>query len=200
MLKKIFDKLLGKNHSGELVIVRLNDKIMPIGRGDIYEDPLDKFLRANKYGEVTGGGTMQAKTGEIEFCDLEILIYQNQNIELIIDEIITLLETQGAPKGSSLTISKISKEIPLGKAEGLAIYLDGVNLPAHIYSECDSNDVLHELGNLIGDSGNVPRYWQGETETAFYFYGEAFEKMNRAISEFVHAYPLCKGARIVQIA
>lgn len=201
MLKNILNKLLGKqNNSGESVIVRLNDKVMPIDRGEVYEDPLDELLRINKYGEVTGGGTMQAKTGEIEFCDLEVLIYKNQNLESVTAEIIKLLESHGAPKGSFLTIDKSSEVIPFGKAEGLAIYLDGVNLPENVYKECDSTEVLLKLGTLMGDSGNILRYWQGETETALYFYGESFEKMKHAIAEFIKEYPLCQGARVIQIA
>lgn len=202
MLEKLFRKLLGEKQktNGEFVIAQLNDRIMPIYRGDVYEDPLDEFLRASRYGEITGGGTMQAKTGEIEFCDLEILIYSNQNKELVVNEIINFLESHGAPKGSLLTIENTSEQISFGKKEGIAIYLDGINLPENVYRECDSNYALHELSVLIGDSGDVLRYWQGETETALYFYGESFEKMSDAISEFVKAYPLCRGARIVQIA
>ncbi|MFV0341826.1 MAG: hypothetical protein ACK5JH_02890 [Anaerocolumna sp.] len=197
----MFKRLFTRNKvTGELIMVRINDKIMPIDRGEIYEDPLDEFLRSNKYGEVTGGGTMQLESGEIEFCDLEVMISPNKDKELVINEIITLLESQGAPKGSLLSIEKTSDQILFGKREGLAIYLDGINLPTIVYEECDSNYVLHELGVLIGDSGTVQRHWQGETETALYFYGESFEKMNNAISEFIKTYPLCEGARVVQIA
>ena len=45
---------------------------MPIDRGEIYEDPLDELLKAENIGEVSGGGTMQKKSGEIEYCDIEI--------------------------------------------------------------------------------------------------------------------------------
>lgn len=184
----------------DLMIARLNDKIMPIDRGIIYEDPLDQLLRAHKYGEVTGGGTKQTETGEIAYCDLEILIYKNKYPELITDTIIKLLESQGAPKGSSLAVGQTPQAITFGKSEGLAIYLDGVSLPDNVYKECDINDVLRELRALTGDNGNIFRYWQGEAETALYFYGESFDKMARAIAAFVKAYPLCQGARIEQIA
>lgn len=197
MFKNLFSK---KKVTDEYIIAQLNDKIMPIDRSEIYEEPLDEYLHANNYGEVTGGGTMQYKTGEIEFGDLEILINYNQNRENIINEIIKLLEFQGAPKGSFVRIEKLSKEISFGKKEGLAIYLDGVNLPSNVYEECDINYVLHELSELVGDSGNIQRYWEGENETALYFYGESFEEMYHAISDFVKTYPLCQGARVVQIA
>jgi hypothetical protein len=44
------------------------------------------------------------------------------------------------------------------------------------------------------------RYWQGDIESALYFYGESYKQMSYAISDFVKKYPLCQGARIVQIA
>ncbi len=36
----------------------VNDKIMPIDRGEIYEDPLEKLLKANGIGEVTASGNV----------------------------------------------------------------------------------------------------------------------------------------------
>jgi hypothetical protein len=84
---EILKKLFGSNEEkeqtpqGSFIVIQLNEKIMPIDRGEIYEDPLDEFLQRNLYGEVTGGGTMQAKSGEIEFCDMEVLIYEGNDIK-----------------------------------------------------------------------------------------------------------------------
>lgn len=33
--------------TGDLLIIQLNDKIMPIDRGEFYEEPLEDFLIAN---------------------------------------------------------------------------------------------------------------------------------------------------------
>lgn len=206
MLKKLFKKLFGGSdaqseaESGLFIIAQLNDKVMPIYRGEFYEDPLNDFLQKEGYGEITGGGTMQAESGEIKFCDIEILIYKDQDINKITSEIIRFLEELGVPKGSFLTVEETNEQIPFGKAEGLAIYLDGVNLPDNVYKECNSNFVLSELSRLVGYNGKIPRYWEGRTGTALYFYGESFSNMNHAISEFVSTYPLCERARIIQIA
>jgi hypothetical protein len=186
--------------SGSFIIAQLNDKIMPIDRGDFYEDPLDEFLRNNKYGEVTGGGTMQAQNGEIIFCNIEMLIYEGNDINNTIEVIIEKLEGWGAPKSSQISIEKTGEQIEFGKMEGLAIYLDGVSLPEHVYKEYDSNFVLSELSRLVGNDGKVQRYWQGETETALYFYGESFDSINTVILDFINKYPLCQGARVVRIA
>ncbi|MDP4145455.1 MAG: hypothetical protein Q8936_13380 [Bacillota bacterium] len=206
MFNKILKKFLGSNEEeeqisqGSFMVIQLNEKIMPIDRGEIYQDPLGEYLRVNAYGEVAGGGTMQAKSGEIEFCDIEILVYEGNDIKKIITEIISKLEIWGSPKGSHIKIEDTEEEITFGRKEGLAIYLDGVNLPENVYRECDSNFVLSEISRLIGYKGEVERYWQGERETALYFYGDSFIEMRAAILGFVNTYPLCQNSRIVQIA
>ena len=43
-----------------MVIVRLNARLQPLHRGEWFEDPLAEALEKKTYGEVTGGGTMQA--------------------------------------------------------------------------------------------------------------------------------------------
>ncbi|WP_373231358.1 hypothetical protein [Cohnella sp.] len=178
----------------------MNDKIMPIDRGEFYEDPLDDFLQTNNYGEITGGGTMQAQSGEIGYCDIEILIYNGNDYRKVIGDIANILEDLGAPKGSHITIENTKEQITFGKKEGIAIYLDGINLPNSVYEQSDSNVVLEELSKLISYDGDVQRYWQGNTETALYFYGDSFDEMKNAISEFISTYPLCQNARIFQIA
>ncbi|RXG11448.1 hypothetical protein DSM03_11162 [Leeuwenhoekiella aestuarii] len=59
-IKKLFGKRK-KDNVRNFILATLNDKIMPLDRGEIDEDPLEEFLKANGIGEVTGGGTMQLK-------------------------------------------------------------------------------------------------------------------------------------------
>ena len=199
-------KLLGISKAEEnrpienFIVATLNDKVMPIDRGEIYGDPLDEMLQLEGIGEVTGGGTMQHASGEIEYCDLEICIntdsLNDRQIKMIIDK----LESNGAPKGSVLTIEKTGEKLPFGLKEGLALYIDGVNLEDEVYKNCDSNFVVEEIKRLIKDNSELVRYWQGEKETGLYFYGDSFDSMYKSIEPFINEYPLCKGARVVKIA
>ncbi|CAG7594980.1 hypothetical protein PAESOLCIP111_00020 [Paenibacillus solanacearum] len=198
MFRKLFG-LKNKRHPETFIIVQLNDKMMPMDRGILYEEPLDAFLRSNNYGEITGGGTMQAETGEIQFCDIEILIYKGNDPKSVIAEIIDELEDIGSPKGSHVMVERTEESIAFGQKEGLAVYLDG-DLPDSVYAEHDLGAVLTELSRLLGSDKEVQRYWQSENETAFYFYGQSFEAMKNAISTFIEEHPLCRNARIVQIA
>ncbi len=165
-------------------------------RGDLFEDPLNEFLEERGLGEVTGGGTQLGELGEIEYCDLEI--------ELSVDpaeamkQIAAKLEELGAPVGSHLTCGDI--ELAFGRLEGLGVYLNGSDLPAEVYRDCDANHVYEEFERLLGKNGSIHSHWQGPSETALYMYGPSFTVMQKCISEFLETYPLCSKARVVKIA
>ncbi|MGS2727954.1 hypothetical protein ACU8DI_15215 [Psychroserpens sp. BH13MA-6] len=201
--KNLFKKkshLDNEEDDGNYIVITLNDKCMPLDRGEIYGNPLDEFIQSSQIGELVGGGTMQLETGEIEYCDLEVLLDLDEVNDNHIKSIINKLEELGAPKGSKLRIEKTEQIIEFGKKEGLAIYIDGVNLDKEVYEKCDSNFVVSEIKKLINDNSDIVRFWQGNTETGIYFYSDSFEKMNESITEFVNEYPLCKNARIKKIA
>jgi hypothetical protein len=206
MLKKIFQNLFKSKKEpepevlGNYIVATLNDKIMPMARGDVYEDPLDEFLKKMNYGEVTGGGTLQQETGEIEYCDIEICLNSDQIDLEIIKQVINKLEELGAPKGSTLLIEKTGEKIPFGVNEGLGIYLDGINPSEEVYKNSDSEAIALEICRLTNINSEVLRYWNGNTETALYFYDHSFEKMYQSIESFVKTNPECENSRIVQIA
>lgn len=181
-----------------LIIVQLNARLQPMHRAEFFEDPLDDVLNTHGIGEISGGGTLQSKSGEIEFCDVEIEV--NQASAQTVHTIIHRLEELGAPKGSRLTVGASDRDIAFGVSEGMAVYLNGSSLPDEVYQECDSNFVYSEFDRLLNGSGRVLSYWQGPTETAFYLYGSSFIAMKDKIAGFVASYPLCQQCRVVQIA
>ena len=194
MFKKLFSKPETARH---LVIARLNDRAQPMDRGERYEDPLDAFLKANGLGEVSGGGTQLLETGEIEYCEVEIQL--TSLAPEVLEAVAQQLQSAGAPKGSVLTHSD-GAELPLGRQEGLAVYLNGTDLPDETYRDCDVNFVFSEFDRLLKGQGAVHSYWQGPTETALYVYGASYEGMQAALAEFIANYPLCAQARVVQVA
>ena len=183
---------------GDMVIARLNARAQPLDRGDVYEDPLNDILKAAGTGEVTGGGTMLGADGEIEFCDLEITV--PEATDGVLATIREALEGLGAPKGSTLIWNDGERELEFGTCEGLAVYLNGTDLPHEVYQQCDVNVVYEEFGRLAGDQGRVVSHWQGPRETALYLYGRSADTMLTRIRPFLDTYPLCEKARIVKIA
>jgi DNA-binding Lrp family transcriptional regulator len=203
MIKKLLTGIFSKKPAplqNKYVVAQLNDKIMPIDRADVYEDPLDEFLKVKYYGEVSGGGTLQAENGEIKYCDVEIKLVDTLSKQAV-EDIITKLEKLGAPKGSKLIIEETGEQVLFGKLEGMAVYLDGVNLSDEVYENLDVEELAGKIKLLIGINSDTPiRHWQGNTETALYFYHNSFEKMKEAITELMATDPGCENARITKIA
>lgn len=179
------------------VTARLNAKLQPMHRGDLFEDPLNERLEQAGHGTITGGGTQMAPSGEIEYCDLEIRL--NAVTAEVLDWLVANLEDLGAPKGSQLIVDGAEPRA-FGANEGMAVYLNGTDLPDEVYEACDSNVVYDELESAAGDSGNVYSYWQGPSETALYLYGQSFDEMRALTTAFIASYPLCQRCRVVQIA
>jgi hypothetical protein len=180
------------------VTARINHKLMPIERGERYEDPLNDALAEHKLGRTDGGGTMLLKSNEIEFIDVELFLL---DLEKSIPLVVERLEASGAPIGSKLIIheGELKREFPFGKREGFGVYFDGANLPKEVYETSDVNLVISELNTLIKGHGSIESYWEGPTETALYIYGDDAELMKKLIAPFMETYPLCKGARVVTI-
>jgi len=196
MLRTLIEKL--KKPRTSILVAQLNARLQPIHRGEFFEDPLNEALDRAALGQVSGGGTLQDATGEIEYCDIEIQIagQVSEAVKYVTDT----LETLGAPKGSKLHVEADSREVPFGRFEGLAVYLNGTDLPDQVYRECDSNFVYSEFNRLLDGSGRVLSFWQGPRETAFYVYGNSFGDMGDRLAGFVSSYPLCERCRVVQIA
>ena len=182
----------------QFIVVTVNARLQPMHRGEIYEDPLDEILSKESIGEVSGGGTLQSQSGEIEYCDVEIQVKNSDNATV---ELIKLsLDKIGVPKGSKIKVEATDSEIQFGTLEGLEIYLNGTDLDEEVYANSDSNHVYSELDRLTHGVGKVYSYWQGSKETAFYLYGSSYSEMRSLISELVDHYPLCRKCRLEQIA
>ncbi len=183
---------------GQRVTARLKSRLMPIDRGEVFEDPLNAVVKSADIGEVTGGGTELDDNGEAAFCDIELKLFKRTPENL--DRVVKALEKLGAPKGSKLLLEGSVQEVEFGVNEGLALYLDGFGLPDEVYESCDLDTVVEELNRALKGKGKYHGFWQGDRETAVYVYGLSFETMKAAIAPFVAQYPLCQNARVEQVA
>lgn len=179
----------------ESVTITLNARLQPIHRGEL-EDALAQVLGAHSIGEICGGGSLLTDGGEVSECDIEIIATDTS--PQAIEHIISFLERALAPKGSKL---RIGDQVTLfGKHEGLALYLNGTDLPDEVYENSDINHVVDQLAKLLGQEGMMHSHFDGETETALYYYGSNFNTMHQLIKPFIDSYPLCQQCRVVQIA
>jgi hypothetical protein len=178
---------------------KLNTRISPTDRGGRYEDPLAEALAANGYAQITGGGTGLHPSGEPEYCGIDLDVFDVANGVPFICE---FLATRGAPRGSVLSYDESGKrvEVPFGFLEGVAIYMNGTDLPDDVYQKHDINEVYDEINRLLGECGDIAGYWEGPTETALYLYGYSVEEIHRLIADYMASHPLCQRARFETIA
>ncbi len=176
------------------LILHLNARFQPKHRFEL-EDALHEILQKNNAGEITGGGTSLKENGEIDSCDIEINF---SNDEKSLDWLVGLLNRIGIPKGSVL--QGIEPPINVGVLEGLALYLNGTDLPRKIYKECDVNFAIEQLEQSIDGIGHMYSYRELDKFTALYFYGRSFSAMKEKMDPFISSYPLCQKCRIEQIA
>jgi hypothetical protein len=183
------------------VFAHINAKAMPIDRGERFEDPLDEALKKARLGEVTGGGCglVSTTSNEVAFVGIDIdLTDLDRGLPLVA----STLEELGAPKGSRLEFERngAKETLPFGRLEGLAIYLNGTDLPAETYANADVNAVIDRVNELLTGKGAAIDFWEGPTETALYCYGRAADEMSAALAPCMQQEPLCQRARVVRFA
>lgn len=90
------------------VFVKITESIMPIARGEKYEDPLDEALKKAGLGQVTGAGSMLSKEKTIDWVGLDVeLTDPTKGIPFLRKKLTEL----GAPKGSVLEYELNGKKI-----------------------------------------------------------------------------------------
>lgn len=94
------------------VFAKVIDPIDPFERDRKYEQPLARALEQRNYGEITGGGTSQAKDGRIEWVGIDLeLVNLKEALQFTRSE----LRKLGAPAGSVLeyTENGQNRELPI---------------------------------------------------------------------------------------
>ncbi|MBB4752565.1 hypothetical protein [Actinoplanes lobatus] len=86
-----------------------------------------------------------------------------------------------------------------GVTEGLAVYLNGTDLPDEVYATSDINDLITALLDALGAHGRMQSYWQGPRETALYLYGPSAARMADLIADLLSQFPLAQRCRVVPL-
>jgi hypothetical protein len=59
--------------------------------------------------------------------------------------------------------------------------------------------VVAEIEKRLEGHGEIESHRHGPTETALYIYGDSIDVMKPLIKDFMDEYPLCKGARLIDL-
>jgi hypothetical protein len=182
---------------GYFVTARIWEPVHQMARSMRYESPLFVALNQYRCGSVIDVSTCMSRELEVEYVDINLDL---DDLEESVDVVKSVLVKAGAPAGSELRFTGDGGEVIIGfgNMEGLAVYLDGVNLPDDIYRLCNINELADLIKDALAASGGEIRgSWVGPNETSIYMYGPDAEAMYTALEPIMTAYPLCNNARVV---
>lgn len=181
--------------------LHLNARFQPMHRHDL-EDALEELLSKKQIGSVEGGGTAMFPSREVKSCDIELELKDGS--KETIAELESIIDALGVPKGSKLLWFGADGderiERPVGRLEGMALYLNSTELPQEVYESCDINYVIEQMESRMEEIGRMYSWWEGPQNTALYFYGQSYNKMLAAVQDFIAEYPLCQKCVIERIA
>lgn len=191
-------KLFRKSRK-RVLTVRLTARVEPMQRGELYEDPLDAFLRESPLdASVDGGGTMLSPDGEVQFCDIEIDV-RGDDDDAVAAAVVSYLEAIGAPKGCSISDQDGRVVATFGTLDGLALYLNGTDLPDEVYANSDTNELVAAVDAALGETGRRIGDWHGPEETAIYLYGPNADAMRLRLQPLLDSRPDMQLSRLVTI-
>ena len=175
------------------VVLHVNEKLQPKHRFNL-EDYIEEVLEKNELGEVTGGGTLMEKNGEINSCDIDIEL--SDEAPNALERFKKFIGDINIAKGSVLKIEGCD-DVQVGKFEGMGLYLSN-DLPDDVYENNDINDLLERLREAVGEAGDL-RSWCEKEFTALYYYGYSFDEMSSLAKPVLDSHPLGKDCKVVRL-
>lgn len=184
---------------GGEVIIFLNARLNSTDCEQLKDVCLNFIQQENKAIELTQAKVLKNEIDEATGCEF---YFRADNLDdSHINFIIQMFTSTLAPKGSKISIlenfTNDCKQAFFGSQEGLALYLNGTDLPNEVYKKHSALTVFEECDRMLQaqKAGNVCSIWQGPTETALYMYGNNFAVMQQSIEPFIASYPLCQKSR-----
>ncbi|MBK7840839.1 MAG: hypothetical protein IPJ49_24820 [Candidatus Obscuribacter sp.] len=177
------------------VTARIDECIGPMDRGERYEDPLMEALQGRGLGEVTGGGTQLDENNQIVCADIEMYLLNLDEALSFARE--TLLKL-GVPYGSHITFERDGEIVsePIGDAECLGIYLDGVGLPDEVYAQLDFDEFFASLASELKLVGELRGIQQSDEETGLFVFGPSADEIYATLQSMPVKASILQNARI----
>ena len=107
-LKMIESQSKTNDVAGYHLHVKIPDPMMPIERGEKYEDPIDEILSAHDLGAVTGGGSVINRSKQIEYVSVDITVH---NLDAAVDLVVQALRDAGAPRGTVIQFENGDRDV-----------------------------------------------------------------------------------------
>lgn len=95
------------------VYVMIPGNIMPLERGDLFEDPIDDLLAERELGSVTGGGSQMGEDDAegnptVEYCGIDIDVTELSGALVLLREALVSLK---APEGTEIHYTRAGEKL-----------------------------------------------------------------------------------------
>ena len=180
---------------GSRMSITLNARLRPLDRGARYEIPLQEILGVSMPGSrVTGAGTLLSAEREplVSDIDLDVDGDAPEALELVT----AALEAAGAPKGSRVRLGE-SGPVPFGVTEGLAVYLNGTDLPGEVYASSDIDELIAALSGRPRQRGRHAVLVEGPARNGAVPVRPV--RMAELIADVLARFPLAQRCRVVPL-
>jgi len=179
----------------KIASIQINDKCGPMLRGEFYREPLEKFFKRNKLGEVTGGGTLLQENGQPAYCEIELSI--KDETEEVVSEVKNKIDSI-TPKGSILYLEN-EQELPVGNLEGVALNLHFTKAPQELLDKTDFQALWDGVDKAIASAGKMHDTWEGPETFTIYYYGIDADKIISTVQEKLEGHEIGKYIEPVQL-
>lgn len=177
------------------VTVRIPARLTPDRRDELIVGPLGVLVEhVSASSRIASVETVASAVGE----PMELVIGLDVHLPDAEQLIAAVLDLEaGMPRGSTVEIN--DKAATFGELEGLALYLNGTDLPDEVYATSDLAAIVGDLRASLEGVGEIWAVWQGPTETALYVYGRDAAAIEAALVEQQPRIPLMQGCRMVEL-
>lgn len=178
-------------------LIHWNLRLQPAHRHEL-ENALESVMAevAPDFEVVGGGVEMDDVDGPLS-CATEV--EWSGDLDTVVDELADMAEATAATRGSWIQLEN-GDRIDIGVKEGVAVALNGTDLPDEVFESYDINDLVDELADSLGEAGLISSWWEGPEVTTLFVYGKSAQELRERMGPVLAAHPLAQLSRTFDIA
>lgn len=191
---------LFKSRAAELttVIAHLGACLSPEDRRRGYEDPLQTLLTSNGLGTVASGCSVMDRDERITCNEIEIALKRCDST--VLDRIVALFDSLGAPKGSWLHDAEENVLRRFGTTEVVVLELDTACLPPGLEASQATAGLVDLITTQISHAGRYQGLRVIGQSTELYFHARGTKSVEAVLAGMLTSQPLCRNARVFRFA
>jgi len=154
----------------------------------VFAEPLKRQLAAAGLGTVTECRSQETAPGEVN--GVELYLGLTDAARPALRTVAGMLEILHAPHGSSIRLCDGGEPVVFGVTEGLEL-----SVQQHATANAEARrELVVVCGAEMRDFATNRGWATRDDRTVFYFYGESYQRMRKALARVMEANPRFRGA------